>query len=546
MSVSSEGLEVFSLSFTPSKKKPAPFSIHHHGNTQSAQNLVNALTPEVETLKKMTQALMERTHNNTENLDGDGLKQRIQVLEGEIDEICSTYLEFCDKFLDQNKPKKHVRKERSSRNMSNDKASNRKSTPDAISKFSLLKPRDNRNQPELRASGTFTEYSLNSPIGSESSEFSTTSISVSSQSKKLERLLDISDPTGPRRRGLSVAKKETDSESPFSLKYREYGVTSLPPVINPETIKEGFTLQLECHLFNQKSFTLDLLGSLYADQFSHSKHSVWVGSYPKTDDYLVVVIESDPSTDNYHRAMVYERKGISDFQLLCVKKSSKTIEKALEQHFYTANFVQLKSTPELTQDLTTMEEKHKLAVKKIEIGVIYSKSNQTNPLEMFLNVPSPTFKQFIKMMDRDKWRGFPVVWHNATEMNEEQHRGVIGNLQCLLFFKEKDGVQFDASEVSQLGPIPQFFIVVEPCLSGFRVGFFYRTKLQPFGPELPENYIFDETELLDFLLTKVHNAYMAAMRCGSLSRLHEEPFACTLKEIAEKYAPKTFLKLAKH
>jgi len=254
--------------------------------------------------------------------------------------------------------------------------------------------------------------------------------------------------------------------------------------------------------------------------------------------------------NDFFSAVEISKKGIEEFNIIIPPKKkekkdcSKIIEKALEQRYLSAIFCSLKTTPCLITDIVNMEVKHQPVITILSIGLIYCKTGQTNPLEMFKNIPSTNFEYFVKYMASYKqWRGFQVEWHIATNMDEEEHRRLIGNSQCIVFFKENDGTQFDLSKVQNLGTVTQFFIVVEPYNERYRLGFFQKLTLkEPFGPQLPANYLFDKLTLCDFFFTKVHNGYMAAWKCSEqISPLYETPKLFAIRKITERYAPKGWL-----
>lgn len=144
--------------------------------------------------------------------------------------------------------------------------------------------------------------------------------------------------------------------------------------------------------------------------------------------------------------------------------------------------------------------------------------------------PSKEFLRFLKIMginehEHDK----PVKWyHNSIEvnfhvapfMNAEGHRRLCGNDRVIIFFKD-EGESFDPTHVGNMGAMPQCFVVVQPVgvrfrcarkLNGsvlaiargdaFRVGFFNRVSIHPFGPKMPRNHLWDATNLADYVLTK--------------------------------------------
>jgi hypothetical protein len=313
----------------------------------------------------------------------------------------------------------------------------------------------------------------------------------------------------------------------------------------------GFKVEAECELFNSKTYKLNTQKLIYKKKYSETKHLLWIGTYGKNIEefFLVATQETVDEMNDFFSALEISKKGIHEFDIVIPKKKdkkdfSKIIEKALEQRYLSAIFCNIKTTPELITDIVNMEVKHQQIIAILTIGLIYCKTGQTDPLEMFLNNPSHTFQKFVKwMLSNKEWRGFPVEWHVATTMDEEAHRRLIGNSQCIVFFKENDGTQFDVSQVQNLGTVTQFFIVVEPYHDRYRLGFFQKLTLkEPFGPQLPATYLFDKITLCDFFFTKVHNGYMAAWKCSEqISPLYETPKLFAIRKITEKYTPKGWL-----
>jgi len=109
------------------------------------------------------------------------------------------------------------------------------------------------------------------------------------------------------------------------------------------------------------------------------------------------------------------------------------------------------------------------------------------------------------------------------------------------FFVEPDTLNktepFNPIDINNIGPVPQFCIVVTYIQDKWRVGFFSRQSVKSFGPQLPADYLFDDNNLHDYLLTKVHNGYMMTRACPPINKLHEEPRKFAIKEFAEKNVP---------
>jgi len=283
----------------------------------------------------------------------------------------------------------------------------------------------------------------------------------------------------------------------------------------------------------------------------------WVGfdEKGKPDEYFVVSVK-ETAENNGYRGLRNSKYGWEEFTVpedyipkRDLKKLSLSFEKWLRTENPTCSFYKLKGE-NITQDIKNIEYTHRQVVKFMAVSILYCLSGQTDPLQMFSNMdpPSEKFFIFLKIMgvpsnydshaNTSYWRNNNVTWHVAPKMNTEEHRRLIGNTQCILFYKESQNNEpFNLSNVNNLGPIPQFFLVVTPMEDKWRVGFFSRNSVKPFGPQLPADYLFDDTNLQDYLLTKVHNGYMMTRACPPINKLHEEPRKFAIKDFVEKNVP---------
>jgi len=176
---------------------------------------------------------------------------------------------------------------------------------------------------------------------------------------------------------------------------------------------------------------------------------------------------------------------------------------------------------------------------------------QKDPLEMFKNEASPEFLRFLRALGFDDRRpnkpymwmnAFEVTYHVAPFMNAEGHRRLIGNDRSIIFFKEP-GESFDPTGVDALGTMPQIFSVVQPVGHEYRIGFFRRVSIRPFGPFVVKSHMWEATSIADFLLTKVYNGIIMTMFCAPLNRLFETPRQATIDEIVARYPVKKKSKL---
>jgi len=172
---------------------------------------------------------------------------------------------------------------------------------------------------------------------------------------------------------------------------------------------------------------------------------------------------------------------------------------------------------------------------------------------MFKNIDhSENFDKFLKIMEVPtedvscltetiSWKDKKVGYLLATKLNPEQHRRLIGNTQAVIFFKEDAG-PFNPEGVDSMGIVPQFYSVVQPHEGQYRIGFFNRINMKIIEPRVPSNAIFDELNLKDFLLTKIHNGYMIAKQVPPINRLFEMPRQNAINNVAFLFSPKQWMK----
>lgn len=87
-------------------------------------------------------------------------------------------------------------------------------------------------------------------------------------------------------------------------------------------------------------------------------------------------------------------------------------------------------------------------------------------------------------------------------MGPEGHRRLIGNDVAIIFFLEEGRVPFDPSFVTDLGAVPQLFLVVQPCQRAYRIASFSKTNIKPFLPEALGDRLLAPNELKDYILAK--------------------------------------------
>jgi len=231
------------------------------------------------------------------------------------------------------------------------------------------------------------------------------------------------------------------------------------------------------------------------------------------------------------------------------------------------------------RNIMALEEKHGLHVRKLMIAIIYCRTGQTSPFVMFKNrdIQNPSWHKFLQHMgipQRDSskqenkmdpsavlaedqreetlaipssqgsgpvddfpiriWKSKAVIFHVAPQMDDEQHRRLVGNDNAVLIFVE-EGDPFDPSDVSQLGNMPQVYMVVQPFGQKYRLACFYKKSLVVFLPSLQKGYLFEPEDLLDFILCKLHNGILTAFTCPPMNRLMQRPRAVAIAETIERH-----------
>jgi len=181
----------------------------------------------------------------------------------------------------------------------------------------------------------------------------------------------------------------------------------------------------------------------------------------------------------------------------------------------------------------------------MQMAICYASKGQSHPLQIFQNkVVSSRFNKFLQIMKvndeehtyNSEWRGHALIWHLSHCMDEEQVRRYIANTQCIIIFHDVQHQEFDPKDINNAGAIAQFFVIVQPLEECYRIGVIHRETLKTFGPKLPYKYLFQEINLRDYILNKVHNGYIMSRSCPPFNKMYEYPRGEAIKEFAEKWA----------
>jgi len=281
-------------------------------------------------------------------------------------------------------------------------------------------------------------------------------------------------------------------------------------------------------------------------EFEHLKY---VRCTPGDKKEKFIIIVTVASIYDLHRGLEISKKGYKEF-VVPVKKGDVPIEKTIRRvtrwlhNRYKDD--QIVYVPD--EDFSLNKEVQKIEINspqikvELKIGIIYALSGQINPHEMLKNSNSPSFTNFLSAINIDpkqsseKWNDILVHWYVSPFLNADQHRRDVGNAPCIIFFQD-EGKPFDASQIQELGMVPQIFVVVQPFWKnmGYRVGFFRSGNLHAFEPMVPANHIFLRDTLKNFLLTKIYNGNVTFCYCSPMNRGFVLTRESDISQIADKY-----------
>jgi len=337
-----------------------------------------------------------------------------------------------------------------------------------------------------------------------------------------------------------------------------------------------FEIENEFSVFDDEGYKIDHYDNLYVQEIvKHGYlHTNWLGLIPDDEpgkrEHIIVSVLNEPNFDRMYPIIVNSKEGFKNFTLPLSsvkigKKGELKVEQAiiewLEARFPKANWAQIRESAAFMKELETLEIKHGVKRNTFSIAAIYAQTGQFHPFDMFQNQPtdfSEPAKTFFKLMEitneheptevdraNEKlvdWYGRIISWHCAPFMNSEQIRRLVGNDNAVLIFVD-EGTQFNPIFTSEFGGMPQIFVVVQPHEDAYRVGFYSKKKILPFGPALMKGFLCSKEDLKDFVLTKLHNGLLMSLLCPPLSALRTRPRQAAMLEVVEKHIAKskTFL-----
>eukprot|EP01130_Rhizamoeba_saxonica_P019146 TRINITY_DN9818_c0_g1_i1.p1 TRINITY_DN9818_c0_g1~~TRINITY_DN9818_c0_g1_i1.p1 ORF type:complete len:660 (+),score=135.78 TRINITY_DN9818_c0_g1_i1:23-2002(+) len=381
---------------------------------------------------------------------------------------------------------------------------------------------------------------------------------------------------------LVIRKSLQDTDS------ADENTEDIDPLFNPVVYGNQQMFVVEDHTDSLPIAQLNIIDDVYNELFFFNSHINYLG-FENDECKCIVSVLNNPDIACEEATFCMDL-GTSYKTLICNKHGhnltsinnialsdihQRTIGACFEEFFnrqatndYTYYLVKHKLLP---GDIRNIEKTHRQSIKKMKIAILYAKNGQTMQ-EIFENQPPQDslywkflnelgevidlngwskYKGDFGEVDQQSyytiWKGIEIMFHVGPMLTVEQHRRLLGNDIAFIIFNEEDTLcEFDPSPLDELGTVPQLFSIVQTYRKLYRVGFFNRSNIKPFGPPPPpSDYCFDIGNVKDFLLTKVHNGLMMARKCPPMNRLFTEPRAQCIKEIGEKYPQETLKQMHK-
>jgi len=333
-------------------------------------------------------------------------------------------------------------------------------------------------------------------------------------------------------------------------------VLSLPPIEMP-LMDPFFIFHSDIYVVKE----MDLLSSqikkknrenCYTKYFKSTNHFVYFCLAEKVD-IILVLTPTNPCKALLINHINYRH---IQFPLELRNYKSETIRKyLLSSRLFQDTHVVIQAPTEpvlnITPSLIQLEKNHSYVVS-LQIGVLYIKPGQPNIQEIDRD-PTPNFVRFCNNLGAEHFEEDQVFndvfdktdvkirWYLCSSMDDEAIRRYIGNCHVIVIFNEHSN-PFDSNLIFTLGKVNQCFFIVQEhppkkeVLNqkvNYRVGILHRPMKDV--PELPYNYLFDETNIRDFILTSAFNAEVSIQENSAISYMVTEPRRNTIVDIRSKF-----------
>eukprot|EP01118_Nematostelium_gracile_P012829 TRINITY_DN4749_c0_g1_i1.p1 TRINITY_DN4749_c0_g1~~TRINITY_DN4749_c0_g1_i1.p1 ORF type:complete len:533 (+),score=143.97 TRINITY_DN4749_c0_g1_i1:32-1630(+) len=342
-----------------------------------------------------------------------------------------------------------------------------------------------------------------------------------------------------------------------------------PPIIQPSDLP-AFKVELGNPSSNVRNTPrLAIPDDVFARDFYNQRLYHFIGTKSREgkeeEENTILSVFQIPESSGKHKALVTDKKGCYELAFSEQELSEtgkKTVPERIIKHvseFLNGTWYQVLD-PKFSEEVVQVEKKHPQDNKKcFKIGIVYATEDQTSPKDMFANKsPSKDFLDFLNILGRKiqldtwdgyrgdlgrtgeayytQWNDFQFIFHVAPMMDSDQIRRLIGNDLAIVIYQE--GPSFNPSKIDEFGTVTQIFGVVKKESQLHRMGWLSRINIKSYGPEIPTQPL-TNTELRDFLLTKLANGYIMTMMCPPMNRLFFTPRLDTIAALAAAFPPET-------
>ena len=348
---------------------------------------------------------------------------------------------------------------------------------------------------------------------------------------------------------------------------------------NPTCIvSPNIPLIIEPHVYvftTMYKYMLKRNENIYDRYFSKKHHLIFLGRSFGNYSFFILAKKS-PTLFGY----IIDPKLFTEF-VIGEEIHNRKIITHLSQIFTTFDQIRpLKVTQSLIEQLISFEIKFSHAINVIHIGIIFASANQHDPFDMLANRTrhaSDNFNKFLSIMRvsdfnadnifDDIFFGIKLKYYLSTTMSYDEIRQHIGNLQCIIIFKDHN-TPLPIDKLVSLGKMNQFFFIIEQASDWYdfsshpnpeqsdifdekirtspnliksdvlyRIDFIKKI-INTFDPIIPTNALFGKNDIRKFILTKFYHGLTILKVNSDISNLFIYPRTVALNDMAKKLISK--------
>lgn len=240
--------------------------------------------------------------------------------------------------------------------------------------------------------------------------------------------------------------------------------------------------------------------------------------------------------------------GITDFTTV-----ASTIISFLKKTFDKYNNIKmLKGSIMDPVEISQLCKRHAYSIAHMHIGMLFAKQEQKFSQDILFNKYDQITegcKEFMKLMSipdhylsetvyNDTYEKCKITWYSGFYMSKEEVRQYIGNVHCVIIFRDtkvSNYKPFETSCVDYFGALNMIFLIVEKHGSFYRISTFHK-GMKPFEPIIPDGYLFHKEHIRDYILIKIYNGLVAIKEDSKMSVMHTKPKTHAIYDIIQKYS----------